>query len=98
MPLKLSIDGRPAEPFTFRFQKMPNFARVQGAQGRSLETVDISGLRDPVILDRFVAVMRSATSSIAVSYFDKSARFSTDPANASIANVDTQCGARTSAR
>jgi hypothetical protein len=98
VPLKLSIDGKPAGDFSFRFQKMPHFSRVQGARGRSLETVDMIAWSDTKNLDRFLAAMRSAKSSIAVSYFDKSMRFATEPSNASFGNVDTQCGARTSTR
>ncbi len=98
VPLKLSIDGKPAGEFSFRFQKMPHFARVQGARGRSLETVDMIAWNDTKNLDRLLAAMRNAKSSISVSYFDKSMRFATEPANANFGNVDTQCGVRTSAR
>ena len=98
VPLKLAIDGKPAGEFSFRFQKMPHYARVQGARGRSLVTVDMIAWSDTKNLDNLLAAMRSAKDSIAVSYFDKSMRFSTEPSNAVFGNVDTQCGARTSAR
>ena len=98
VPLKLAIDGKPAGDFSFRFQKMPHFARVQGARGRSLVTVDMMAWNDTKNLDRLLAAMRSAKSSIGVSYFDKSMRFSTEPSNGIFGNVDTQCAARTSAR
>ncbi len=98
VPLKLSIDGKPAGEFSFRFQKMPHFARVLGARGRSLETVNMIAWGDTKNLDRFLAAMRSAKTSIEISYFDKSMRFSTEPSNASFGNVDSQCAARTSAR
>jgi hypothetical protein len=98
VPLKLAIDGKPAGEFSFRFQKMPHFARVHGARGRSLVTVDMIAWSDTKNLDRLLAAMRSAKTSIDVSYFDKSMRFSTEPSNAIFGNVDTQCAARTSAR
>lgn len=98
VPLKLSIDNRPSGEFSFRFQKMPHFARVQGARGRSLETVDMTAWTDTKQLDRFVAAVRSATSSVAVSYFDKSIRFPAESAQASLGSVDAQCGGRSSAK
>ncbi|MGD9922014.1 MAG: hypothetical protein AB7V13_11280 [Pseudorhodoplanes sp.] len=91
VPLKLSVDGRPAGEFSFRFQKMPHFARVHGARGRSLETIDVTTRADAKTLDRFMAAVRTANATIAVSFFDKVMQFASEPGSASLGKVDAQC-------
>ena len=91
VPLKLSVDGKPAGEFSFRYQKMPHFARVHGARGRSLETVDVTTRADAKALDRFMAAVKTANATIAVSFFDKVMQFASEPGSASVGKVDAKC-------
>jgi hypothetical protein len=92
VPLKLSVDGRAAGEFSFRFQKMPHYVRVQGARGRSLVTVDLTAWSETKNLDRFLTAMRAAKASIAVSYFDKSMQFPAEGGYQALIGIAKQCG------
>ena len=94
MPFKISVDGKPAQEFSLRFQRMPHFARVKGDGGRDLVAVDLAMYNGAANLDRFIALVRTAKSSIAISYFDKSMRFAPEPGFDSFAKVETACARR----